>query len=442
MIHFLRRTLGPCLYLAVLAINVARGEEVNTQGTTPRAAAVVRQYKSARLFVRTDLPAAKADALYDRLEETLRFASRYWGRTPKGQIECYVVHDVSAWNDDQLPHRLARVLIDRVGGATVPKYEGVGNRSRNIPTVFASTSPGVAEHEIIHAYCIHTFGSSGPEWYKEGMAEMAVNRGTRESGMLCSDQQCETLRAGKHTTLDMIFETGITGKKISSSLRRMMDDPEMQGRHVSIDAWSDTDASNVRTARAEYLHSWAFCYMMLHNPNYSKRFRSLGNAFIAEQRDAFDEFFASARDRIEFEHRQFLRNASVGYRVDLCAWDWSRRFKTLARGQSNTTRVLAARGFQPTGVTITNGQRLTYQTTGKWKLSPTGQELDAAGNLDGGGLLIGVVLTDRTLSNPFPFGTSGTLEPPASGQLYLRCNDAWNEIADNTGQIDITISGT
>ena len=437
-----RCTLCLLVSLAWQHNHAADAHELPAQAAVPIPNSTIREYRSSRLHVQTDLPAVDAELLYKRLEETLQFAARYWGRQPKGQIDCYVVHDLRAWSDAQLPHRLARVIINGVGGATVPKYEGVGNRSRNIPTVFASTSPGVAEHEIIHAYCIHTFGSSGPEWYKEGMAEMAVNRGTRESGMLCSDQQCETLRAGKHTTLDMIFETGITGKKISSSLRRMMDDPEMQGRHVSIDAWSDTDASNVRTARAEYLHSWAFCYMMLHNPNYSKRFRSLGNAFIAEQRDAFDEFFASARDRIEFEHRQFLRNASVGYRVDLCAWDWSRRFKTLARGQSNTTRVLAARGFQPTGVTITNGQRLTYQTTGKWKLSPTGQELDAAGNLDGGGLLIGVVLTDRTLSNPFPFGTSGTLEPPASGQLYLRCNDAWNEIADNTGQIDITISGT
>lgn len=425
-----------------LAIDPSSAEEATTSDESPNVANVIRQHKSSRLLVHTDLPEVEAEALYNRLEETLRFAARYWGRTPKGQIECYVVHDLSAWTDEQLPHRLARVLINGVGGATVPKYVGIGNQSRNLPTVFASSDPGVAEHEVIHAYCIHTFGSSGPEWYKEGMAEMMVNRGKPESGMHCSAKQFKTLRAGNETTLATIFETGITGKKISSSLRRMLDDPGSQGQHVSADAWTDTDAGNVATARAEYLHSWAFCYMMLHNPNYSKRFRSLGNAFIAEQRDVFDEFFASARDKIEFEHQLFLKNASIGYRVDLCAWDWNHRFKGLTTGQSHTTSVLAARGFQPAGVTVSNRQCYDYRTKGKWKLSWEGQELDADGNVEGGGILIGVVLTDQTLSDPFPLGTNGTLKAPTSGKLYLRCQDAWNEIADNAGQIDFTISGT
>jgi hypothetical protein len=193
-------------------------------------------------------------------------------------------------------------------------------------------------------------------------------------------------------------------------------------------------------ARDEYLHSWAFCYMMLHNPNYSKRFHSLGNAFVAEQRDIFDDYFAPARDKIEFEHQLFLQHASIGYRVDLCAWDWSRRFTALEAGQSHKTCVAAGRGFQPSGVSVTGGQRYAYEAEGHWSLSAGGLPIDANGDVDGAGRLVGVVLNDRTLSEPFPLGTQGTLKPPTSGKLYLRCQDAWNEISDNSGQINLTIS--
>jgi len=420
---------------------MAVSDELSKQDTKPVAATIIREYRSPRLHVRTDLPVTDAESLYERLEETLQFASRYWGRNPKGQINCFVVHDLSAWTDAQLPHRLSRVIIDGVGGATVPKIVGTGNQSRNQPTVFASSKPGVAEHELVHAYCIHTFGSSGPEWYKEGMAEMVVNRSNRESGLQCSAQQNDTLRVGNDTSLAKIFATGSTGQRISTSLRRMMDNPATQGRHVPANAWTDIDADNVAQARHEYLHSWAFCYMMLHNPNYSKRFRSLGNVFVAEQRDAFDDFFAPVRDKIEFEHQLFLKHASVGYRVDLCAWDWSSPFRTLSAKESHKTCVAAGKGFQASGVTVTSGQRYDFQAEGLWLLSADGQQADANGDQDRAGQLVGVVLNDCTLGEPFALGASGTLRPSTSGKLYLRCHDAWNEIADNTGQITVTISG-
>jgi len=70
-----------------------------------------------------------------------------------------------------------------------------------------------------------------------------------------------------------------------------------------------------------------------------------------------------------------------------------------------------------------------------------GQQIDANGDQEGSGRLLGIVLNDLTLSEPFPLGTNGTLKSPASGKLYLRCADAWNEISDNVGQISISISG-
>ena len=399
----------------------------------------VLEHKSKHLHVRTDLAAADAEALYARLNQTLRFASRYWGRDPRGQIECYVVDDLSNWVDSELPHRLARVIVSGVGGATVPKAVGTGSRTRNVPTVFASSQPGVAEHEIVHAYCTQTFGSTGPEWYREGMAEMVVRRCTRESGMQCSREQFATLRVGHRTTVGQVLSVGATGRQISAALKLLMDDPAHRGRHVSTAAWTQHDVDNVGRARDEYLHSWAFCYMLLHNSNYSKRFRVLGNRLVTKQPGKFDEHFASVRNEIAFEYRFLLERVGDGYRIDLCRWDWRTKFRPLELNRSHKTRVVAARGFQASGLSVVAGEQYTYQTAGRWSTSAEPGDTDADGGAADGGRLVGVVMKGYELSEPLLLGTHGSFESPASGRLYLRCNDAWNEVADNAGQVEVSL---
>jgi len=388
------------------------------------------------LRVRTDLPEGEMTALCARLERALQFAERYWGRELRGQIECYVVHDLAAWSDAQLPHRLARVIVSGIGGATLPRMVSTGKQSRNCPRVYASSQPGVAEHEIIHAYCVQTFGSAGPEWYKEGMAEMLVRGCTRESGVHCSADQVATLRGGAGATIAEILSLGETGRRITAALARLEDLPA-SSRHVPSAAWTPQDADAVSIARDEYLRSWAFCYLLLHNPNYAPRFRSLGNVFVEKQRDAFDEFFSPVREQIEFEHRFFLEHLAVGYRVDLCRWDWSADFRPLQPSCSHTARVAAARGFQASGLTLSAGQRYHYRAAGAWSLSADGGVTDADGEA-GRGRLVGVVLSEMRLGKAFPLGVEGSFHAPADGLLYLRCEDAWNELADNQGHVDVT----
>jgi hypothetical protein len=46
---------------------------------------------------------------------------------------------------------------------------------------------------------------------------------------------------------------------------------------------------------------------------------------------------------------------------------------------------------------------------------------------------------EYTLSQPFPLGAEGTFKPPASGKLFVRCEDAWGSLADNQGRITVKI---
>jgi hypothetical protein len=36
-------------------------------------------------------------------------------------------------------------------------------------------------------------------------------------------------------------------------------------------------------------------------------------------------------------------------------------------------------------------------------------------------------------------GVDGTFTAPGDGKLYLRCQDAWNQLADNHGSVKVKI---
>jgi hypothetical protein len=395
----------------------------------------ILEYRSNHLHVRTDLEQDEAEALYARLEKTLQFAARYWGRECRGQIECYVVDDLDNWSDEQLPHKLSRVIIFGIGGATVPHVVRTGNRVRSMPVVFAASRRGIAEHEVIHAYCIQTFGTGGPEWYKEGMAEIASRGSTRDSGMQCSREQFASLRTGKHSTINEVLAVGDTRTLLSAALNSMMEDPLHKGRHVSVKAWKQQHADHVAQARDEYLRSWAFCYLLLNNPNYTKRFRASRTILLTEQQGTFDNCFEAVRGEIAFEYEFLLDHVAVGYRVDLCRWDWQTQFQRLEDHHSHRTLVKAARGFQASGLEVVAGQRYNCQADGRWSTGAGCEMTDADGREDDSSRLVGVVMNGFKLGEPFLLGTSSSFVAPMDGRLHLRCNDAWNELGDNEGHI-------
>ena len=49
------------------------------------------------------------------------------------------------------------------------------------------------------------------------------------------------------------------------------------------------------------------------------------------------------------------------------------------------------------------------------------------------------MFADYTLTPEIPLGAKSALEPPAAGQLFLRCADAWTELGDNDGEVTVTI---
>jgi hypothetical protein len=66
-----------------------------------------------------------------------------------------------------------------------------------------------------------------------------------------------------------------------------------------------------------------------------------------------------------------------------------------------------------------------------------GPELTAGGDKTGQGKLLAVVMKDFEFSGIIELNEYGTLIAPSDGKLFLRCQDAWNELADNQGSVTV-----
>jgi len=422
---------------------------VGPVGSASLTGPAIADYRSKHFLVHTDLASAEARALLERLEATLAVVVKYWGRPCRAPIECYVVKDLAVWPDSALPHPLARVLVGGVGGATVVHSQRTGKRLTHRPEVYVCDRPGIAEHESVHAYCTAAFGACGPDWYREGMADMAYYRRRGERDVRLPAESLASLKQGKPRTLHEIVNkgqfTGALSKSVDSLLVKhesLQSAPGHTGqpKNVPLEAWLPEHAADVKTARESYLWSWALCHMLCENPNYADRFRALGQGYLTGREATFEQAFGPMEREICFEYDLFLKHVEQGYRVDLCVWDWNKPSVSAAERAAVVANIRAARGYQASGLKVRAGEEIAYAATGNWTLGDGGEALSADGDRERQGRLVGVVLDQYRLGEPFELGSRGTFKAPGAGKLYLRCLDAWNSLADNQGAISVRLS--
>lgn len=403
-----------------------------------------RDYRSANFLVHTDLPADEANELLKRLETMLTLISKYWGKPNKQTIEMFVVRDLDVWPPGALEPSGRQSIEDQAGvtitSGAVDRRSGqlVAAKSR----VFAIADRGVPQHEAVHAYCHQTFGRAGPTWYAEGMAEMGQCWREGESRVHCLPIVVKYLRSVEPKPLGEIVDS----------------------RDQTGDSWQN------------YAWRWALCHLLANNPNYYDRFRPLGLGILADQSDAtFAKVYGSMSQEIAFEYLFFLRHFDLGYEVSLTAWDWKTKFRR-PTSVPVTCTIEAKRGWQASRLIVESGEELEVTAEGSWSLSSDGPELSAFGvalpdakpmpvkkaavvkrgskvepleelpnvmrdeSLFTAGQLVGVLFNDYELSEPFAIPADGPFVAPGDGQLFLRCAEAWNRIADNRGKVSLKFS--
>lgn len=115
--------------------------------------------------------------------------------------------------------------------------------------------------------------------------------------------------------------------------------------------------------------------------------------------------------------------------------------------QPVTVKVPANIAWTETGITVTAGQELTIQATGRWSFDPTGSGLHGPDGVTsvkraGAGFPLPVTSPGRLLAKIGdqirPLGARAQLKVPVDGELLLGINDAGVE--DNEGTLTVTLT--
>ncbi len=358
-----------------------------------------RTVRSANFLIQTDVSERNAKMLVDSLETMIGLVTNYFGRPPGGIIECYVVRDLQQWPPGVIPPE-AVAKINEPAGVTLSVR--LGNVAKSV--VYSCDDPGVVRHEAVHAYCQQTFGDTGPTWYAEGLAELG--------------------HYWKKDQLEVEIDAGVINYLRNSPPKKMLD--IVAAGQITGDSWQ------------AYAWRWALCHLLSNNPNYAGRFKALGIGLMTNQPGvSFESVYGPVAREISFEYDFFVRHLDNGYRADLCAWPWNRKFQYLPSQGFITAKVSAKYGWQASGVRLTAGQAFDYAAKGTWKISAAGRDLSADGEPDGQGRLEAVVMRDFALGEPFELGSRGAATAPQDGDLYLRCRDRWNQLGDNDGALSV-----
>jgi hypothetical protein len=367
-----------------------------------------RLVRSAHFAFLTDVSDREAKIILDKLERMVGLLEKYFGRGPAGVVEGFVVRDLAAFPPGTLPEPAGVAKIRE--GAGVCFNVRLGNQRK--ATLYSCADHGVIQHECTHGFCHMTFGSTGPTWLAEGVAEM---------GNYWQDGE----RA-------VDIPPPVMGYLQRAQPKRGLLEIAVPGR-VPSGTWQD------------YAWRWALCHMLANNPNYDDRFKPLAIALMEEQPGvSFESVYGPVAKEVSFEYDQFLKTVGNGFRADLVAWPWKARFKPLNGKATLDVKVKAAAGWQASNALVERGGAYGIETEGSWRTAAAVEPCSAAGDATGRGRLEGAVLVEKAeggfaLSDPIPLGGTATFAAPADGRLMLRCADAWTELADNDGEITVTL---
>jgi hypothetical protein len=123
-----------------------------------------------------------------------------------------------------------------------------------------------------------------------------------------------------------------------------------------------------------------------------------------------------------------------------------------------TVTIAADRGWQSSGIWLAAGKLYRISATGRYKIaSEQIGESDQHWQCEPGGVTIeyhdgrplGMLLgaidgrtSKATLASPIDIGVGATIQPVASGTLYLRVNDSGGRLDDNRGVLSVVIAET
>lgn len=394
----------------------------------------IRRYESRRLVLYTDLAADLAQPLPPLIDAAYDALCEYFGPLPPArdgrefQMTGYLLCDEQRFREAHLiPEDL-------------PAFEH-GRHRRNEFWIRDQEFDYYRRHLLIHeaTHCVMTYlpDTRAPVWYLEGMAELFGTHRVRPEGTFewgtMPDTPEHFAGLGRITLIRQEFA---------------------QDRALRLNEVMALKPEEY-LAPAPYAWSWALCHFLARHPRYRDRFRELGRYLQGTQFESAlrDRFAADERD-LETEWALFTVNLQYGYDFERAVIEFIPGQPLTASQPQREVVVRTDRGWQSSRVLLEAGQQYEVTATGRftlaqqpkpWLSEPQGVSIRY---FDGSplGELQGCLRREaRSSGDPesmlkvLSIGRSRQFTAPITGTLYLRVNDSWSELADNTGEVQVSI---
>lgn len=381
---------------------------------------------SERLILYTDLPAVEAAPLLPLADQFLRIVNEFLG-PPAPTLVSDSRPIVAYLMADQEKFESLHLLPERI-----PPFHPGWHLARAV-WMKSQKQPYYQRHLLFHELshaALNTRVPRGlPPWFEEGVAELLATHRLKN----------DTIEwAGIPNSLDEFDGWGRI-KEVREALKQAPV-PTLE----EIGNWSGEKYITLES----YAWSWAICFFLAKHPQHSADFHRWIETRLTTNHPLPPPWTDwSPEEKAEW----YLFAEEIDYGLDLDAW--AIKFPAPASEASlQNFPIPSNRGWQSTGFNVKAeyeyavtpaGEISLDKTNPHWTSTPSGISIHYASGQPLGRLL-GRLLTRDTdggmhFGPMIPIGVLSNWNPPGEGLLFLRINDLYGDLANNSGEYSATI---
>jgi hypothetical protein len=395
----------------------------------------IRKYESKRLKLYTDIAPERAKPLPGLIDQAYDALTDYFGELPPNrersefQMSGYLMADPERFRQaGLLPANLPFFYHGRHRGAEFWMNDQMDDYYRNHLMI----------HEATHCFMTIVPTVNAPVWYLEGMAELF---GTH----VVDDRGKATFRVMPHNKDSFRGLGRVTLLQTEVGVERALSISQVMNLKP-----------NEYLKNEAYAWSWLLCKFFDTHPQYTRRFNKLGRALHSTPfSPAFREAYSRELTALMSGWPMFTHNLQDGYQNEQAGITFRPGTPLAASASRSKIEIKAAAGWQSSGVRVEKGRIYEISADGRFTLAnkPKPWVSDAGGvsiryfKSRPLGMLLATVRADvspdgagsKSMLKSHSIGRTARFTAPITGTLYLRLNDSWSELADNTGHVSATV---
>lgn len=292
-------------------------------------------------------------------------------------------------------------------------------------------------HEGTHWFMVRKYGSAGPPWLMEGLAE------------------CLATHRWQNQQLQMGIIPGSREEAPLWGRIPLIQEQLGDGFAPSMATILRYDGKAHQSAEA-YAWSWAIVLFLQNHPSTQAAFKRLLEGQLRDDATSTNELLRSIQARrplVRAEWSAMLTGLDFGFDPERELVQLDHRSQPLTEPTGLT--VSAARGWQASGIQVSAGQKFRITATGRyvvgtqpkpWQCEPSGVTLRYHRGQPLGKLLLAIA-TPQAKEPEFseelpivPVGDDAQVTATAAGQILLRINETGAGLNDNSGELRVMLA--